>query len=294
MHHPTKIEIRHAYAFALLSQLAYKDPVTFTNKIKEEAHKRKLDFNFQSVYFLHTKEAQVYVCHHVNDNIFVIFRGTQTIAQLIHLIDNVDTSDSHSNGSKLHTGFWEAFNSIWSGCKVKGGRLCHRGYAPIGKFYSLRMLLGLNKFRETDVWFIGHSLGGALAVIAANDYANSRVQYEKVGGVFTFGCPNVGNVIFGDTFNRKFRCHGLESKAFRYIMYGDYVTAMNIISDAKCGTKRFITSTHNILVDKDTTWQHVWENVNGDWDSHSIQGYINSLTYADNNPHKYKHCRCKV
>ena len=62
------------------------------------------------------------------------------------------------------------------------------------------------------VWFCGHSLGAALATLAADHYAGTR-------GVCTFGSPRVGDLSFATAFNAK-----LAGKSFRYVNNHDVVT----------------------------------------------------------------------
>ncbi len=59
----------------------------------------------------------------------------------------------------------------------------------------------------TEVWMTGHSLGGAVATLAA---AHALVVHElrqgqapyRLGGLYTFGSPRVGNPVFADRFMR--------------------------------------------------------------------------------------------
>jgi pimeloyl-ACP methyl ester carboxylesterase len=47
------------------------------------------------------------------------------------------------------------------------------------------------------VYFIGHSLGGAMASIAAVRFQHlvRKSVAAEVGGVWLFGCPRVGNAV---------------------------------------------------------------------------------------------------
>jgi triacylglycerol lipase len=61
------------------------------------------------------------------------------------------------------------------------------------------------------VWMTGHSLGAALAVLAADDLGAQ--------GVYTFGLPRVGDQIFAGHFDQQFR-----GRSFRYVDDHDVVT----------------------------------------------------------------------
>jgi hypothetical protein len=62
------------------------------------------------------------------------------------------------------------------------------------------------------LWFCGHSLGAALATLAADDYPGTR-------GVCTLGSPRVGDSTFAHAFDTK-----LLGKTFRYVNDHDVVT----------------------------------------------------------------------
>jgi triacylglycerol lipase len=63
-----------------------------------------------------------------------------------------------------------------------------------------------------QVWFCGHSLGAALATLAADLYPHTR-------GVCTFGCPRVGDRTFTAAFARTFG-----DRSLRYVNNHDLVT----------------------------------------------------------------------
>lgn len=52
--------------------------------------------------------------------------------------------------------------------------------------------------RTRSVWFTGHSLGAALATLAAD-------LFEPARGVCTLGSPRVGDVAFATLFDARFR-----------------------------------------------------------------------------------------
>jgi triacylglycerol lipase len=58
------------------------------------------------------------------------------------------------------------------------------------------------------LWLTGHSLGGALAILAA-------ARLRNVQGVYTFGSPSVGNSAFGE---------GLPVRPFRFVHADDIVS----------------------------------------------------------------------
>ncbi|HEV2853434.1 MAG TPA: lipase family protein [Thermoanaerobaculia bacterium] len=64
------------------------------------------------------------------------------------------------------------------------------------------------------LWLTGHSLGGALAILAAARFPKGRIQ-----GVYTFGAPSVGDAAFGTALQEKVR-------PFRFVHGDDFVTRL--------------------------------------------------------------------
>jgi len=62
------------------------------------------------------------------------------------------------------------------------------------------------------VWFCGHSLGAALATLAADRYAHTQ-------GICTFGSPRVGDDIFASAWTAAF-----QGRSMRFVNNHDIVT----------------------------------------------------------------------
>jgi hypothetical protein len=112
----------------------------------------------------------------------VAFRGTETrrregrtdfrdiLADLgadadIRLIDS-------GQGGKVHQGFRGALDEVWENLLAALRRLRRRG---------------------RKLWMTGHSLGAAIATLAAD-------RYGDIQGLYTFGSPRVGDAAFKDDF----------------------------------------------------------------------------------------------
>ena len=111
------------------------------------------------------------------NDIFIIFRGSTKLKAdwLTNARVGVQTSAS---GWPVHIGFNQAFKS---------------------------MLPQIKEFlRDADaratIHCIGHSLGGAIASIAANWIANNKPQAVKL---YTFGAPKPGLMLFANSLTRK-------------------------------------------------------------------------------------------
>jgi triacylglycerol lipase len=123
------------------------------------------------------------------DWLVVAFRGTEPDEWADVLTDAnlplVPWSVGH-----VHRGFKKALEDVWP---------------------TLEPVLGRQSEGRT-VWFCGHSLGAALATLAADRYPAAR-------GVCTFGSPRVGDRTFAAHFNAK-----MLNRTLRYVNDHDVVT----------------------------------------------------------------------
>jgi triacylglycerol lipase len=107
------------------------------------------------------------------------FRGTAEIADWL---DNLNAVATPGPLGEVHTGFHRALMDIW-----------------------LQMKTTIRTFRRTSdklpdrpLWITGHSLGGAMATLAAATLIQAD---ETFYGTYTFGSPQVGDRDFARTFN---------------------------------------------------------------------------------------------
>jgi len=152
------------------------------------------EYHFKNAGFTHCQyftgtSTQCYIVH--NDNIVIVaFRGSEISEQagpekrdLRYIIaDWVANSrtylvDSGRRGL-VHQGFKEALDEVWERKELE---------AYIGE---VRRQDG----RTRTVWFTGHSLGAALATLAADRYG------DEIAGLYTFGSPLVGDAAFANAF----------------------------------------------------------------------------------------------
>lgn len=119
----------------------------------------------------------------------VAFRGTQPDDWKDIFSDACWIPDGWDIGH-VHRGFGAAFKAAWPALSTRLNRL------PAG----------------CPVWFTGHSLGAALATLAA-------WRAGRAGGVCTFGSPLVGNQVFTGQFNTRFA-----DRSARYVNDFDIVT----------------------------------------------------------------------
>lgn len=119
----------------------------------------------------------------------VAFRGTQP-DQWADIIADGRYLPIAWHGVSVHRGFAAALDSVWDTLAAKLAAL------PA----------------TTRVWFTGHSLGAALATLAA-------YRLERDSAVYTFGSPLVGTGAFAGVFNAR-----LANRAIRYVNDHDIVT----------------------------------------------------------------------
>ncbi len=145
---------------AYISRLAYEEPSLV------EAYAASMKLDFYGVVGAGADQAIILG----GDNFLIVgFRGTDLSIQDI-MTDAKFAYNRFQNGFS-HGGFVHAF-----------GRLRADLYSRISTITS-----GRN--RPMQLWFTGHSLGGAIANISAYDYASTT--NIKILGVQTFGAPRV-------------------------------------------------------------------------------------------------------
>lgn len=199
----------NALYLAHASDLAYYDQAKGGPLFKEELG---LDAQLISV-----GNTQVYVG--TNDQAIVVaFRGTEAPTKLEGLKDWLLTNANNflilpegqlgtdfvaaGVGARFHRGFMAALADIWD-------PLFQRVTEEIKK-------------QDRPLWITGHSLGGALATLAAWRFLQKFVNIHQV---YTFGAPMVGNQAAADAFDRE-----LEGKFFRYVDAPDPVPLLPTFS----------------------------------------------------------------
>lgn len=111
------------------------------------------------------------------DHIRVAFRGSDEKGDWQ---DNFDMSWVQSDEGEVHSGFSTQLDRVLPEMRA-----------------FIEQQQGV---RQRPVYLTGHSLGGALAILAANAFSLGGID---VGGVYTFGAPKVGSVQFAERYNRR-------------------------------------------------------------------------------------------
>lgn len=117
------------------------------------------------------------------------FRGTEPGNPRDYATDLKVLTSSIDRKIRVHRGFKEAF---------EGDGIADR----------LGEKIGARSGVERPVWLAGHSLGAALATVAAQ-------RFREVSGVYSFGAPRVGNEAFW---------RSIPTPVYRVVNHADFVT----------------------------------------------------------------------
>jgi hypothetical protein len=110
-------------------------------------------------------------------------------------------------GARFHRGFMEALHEIWEPLVTAVTKAVQTGDRPL--------------------WITGHSLGGALALLAAWRLQRNFITVHEV---VTFGAPMIGNLAAAQAFEQEFA-----GKIFRYVSLEDPVPllpSMSLVANA--------------------------------------------------------------
>lgn len=160
---------------------------------------------------------QCYVCE--NDNVIVLaFRGSESPHSIDGFKDWLLTNAKNflvlpagkigtdfvaaGVGARFHKGFMEALDEIWE---------------PM--FQAVDAVVAK---KDRPLFITGHSLGGALALLAS---WRLHRQMIPIHNVYTFGAPMVGNEAAAKAFEKEF-----PGRIYRYVDAGDMVPKLPTVS----------------------------------------------------------------
>jgi len=245
----------NALLLADCAKLAYKPE----NEIRE-AMQTQLKFkNFQ---FFSGESTQGFIAG--NDAIIIIaFRGTEG-KKVADVIADARVAPTQGPVGLVHTGFNHALHEVWD---------------------AMRPTITRFQDNKQTIWFCGHSLGAALATLAAAEYVIN--DGGTVNGLYTIGQPRVGDDKFATHFDNV-----LINKCFRFVNNNDVVTRIPI-PDLVCkythvGNMLYIDSAGR-LNDSIPWWKKLWDGIKGlekdigskgldGLKDHSSDGYVQLIT----------------
>ncbi|CAJ0597032.1 unnamed protein product [Cylicocyclus nassatus] len=139
--------------------------------------------------------------------IVLSFRGTEDGWQLSKQLFHPLLSKEWFGGASVNTYFLHSFNSVFH---TRMNRLTRSSM-----YEDARELI--RKYPTYDIWITGHSLGGALASLAASYLLETGTAPRSKTKLITFGQPRTGDGIFAERLNNKI------DYAFRVIHDNDMV-----------------------------------------------------------------------
>lgn len=180
----------NAWWLAEVSTLVYSDAAYIWQRLRQAG--------FKQVQFIQHDGTYGFVAAHERFAI-VAFRGSEIWRREEHfdiqriladLKTNIDIRLSDwAEGERVHSGFKAALEDVWAVLQPEIEKLQHQGL---------------------KIWLTGHSLGAALATLAAD-------RLPDVQGLYTFGSPRVGD----EEFEAQFSVH-----AYRVVNGKDVVTSV--------------------------------------------------------------------
>ena len=191
------LDLDLAFQCVELAWLVYRDP--------ETAHRRALrEFGYETYRHLTRRQGR--------DHAFVVRDPARTIVAFRGSDDPWD---------------WLTNLRAWTG-HTPYGRV-HRGYYGVAETLvdELREVLAADP-RRRPVVLTGHSMGGALAVVAGAILATDEIA---PGGIYTFGQPQVGDRAFSRSFSRQY-----PAPLFRFVNGADAIAAWTYGKHAMLGT----------------------------------------------------------
>lgn len=200
---------RNALYLARACELAYLPETDGAEKFRSELG---LEAKLISV-----DNTQVYVAEN-DQTIVVAFRGSEAPNTLDGLKDWLLTNANNylilpegqsgtdfasaGVGARYHRGFLDALAMIWP---------------PL--FAMVDQAL---KSKERPLWITGHSLGGAIALLAAWRFQRNFLTVQEI---ITFGAPMIGNDAAAKAFEQEF-----SGKIYRYVDLQDVVPHLPSVS----------------------------------------------------------------
>ena len=159
---------RTSWLMASFSKLAYLEFETSTQKQAELQSELKVA-DFELVKTFNKNSTQAFLARRDSDRMAVlVFRGTEK-TRLEDIKADLKAVTTRQADHKVHTGFLCAFNDVRD-----------------------KVVSEVDKLGDYALYITGHSLGGALALIAARE-----LEVNNLAACYTFGSPRVGDAEFG-------------------------------------------------------------------------------------------------
>lgn len=222
------------------ANLAYESKDTISKELKA------LGFDLTRDNYFHSDANTDTEAFVVGDarKIIISFRGTE--GKLSDWATDAKFSketwtDEHPLG-EVHNGFYDALSSVWN------------------EVFSEIMTLRTN---NQSIWLTGHSLGAALATLAAATLHLQQPEIE-INGLYTFGQPRLGNHKFSKKYNAE-----LKNITFRCVNNNDVVTRVppQIFGYSHVGKLMYFDVDGKLHADNSLSWwAKFWDRLEGRYD----------------------------
>ena len=224
--HTAKYRGSNALLLAKASLLAYKPEKEIQNETQRWGCTNSMFFN--------RKGTQAYLTGN-DDMLILAFRGTEQ--KLEDWMTDAKMKLTDGPGGKVHRGFHRALKNVWQ---------------------DIRKALDEFRGKGQSIWITGHSLGAALATLAAATLGDDKEDIP-VNGIYTFGQPRVGDRTFARNYNQDFG-----EIAFRFVNNNDVVTRVppRTFGYRHVGRFLYIDSKHR-LQDDIHWWNHFLDRLRG-------------------------------
>ncbi|GLW11490.1 hypothetical protein Misp01_66180 [Microtetraspora sp. NBRC 13810] len=197
-HATTRYSLPHARCLAHAAALAYKNANDIETTVNGWGFDRYAFFRVPHRPPFPLEDTQAYVA--ASDRMIIAaFRGTQPLELRDWLSDANVLMTPYSAGGTIHAGFYQALDVVHA---------------------ELRDTIAKWRTDDQTLWFTGHSLGGALAMIAA-----ARTYFEDpallADGVYTFGQPRTCDPDLAAAYDKVFR-----GRMLRFVNNNDVVARL--------------------------------------------------------------------
>jgi triacylglycerol lipase len=154
----------------------------------------KSEWGMEDFHFIQKDDTECFIAAN-KDVIFLVFQGTEKSSLRDWITDCKFRKRLGPWNLGVHRGFKTALEIAWDEIDA--------------------LIENLNKRAKRPLFITGHSLGGALATLAAAQCVEERIP---VNAMYTFGQPMAGNSSFAEKFDRVFK------SAYRFVNNEDIVT----------------------------------------------------------------------
>ncbi|KAL2931715.1 Lipase [Bienertia sinuspersici] len=214
----------------MASKLSYENSA-FTKNVVENHWKMKLidTYSFRND-FQRDDSTHAFMLRNVSkekDLIVVAFRGTNPFDADDWRADIDISWYGLSKVGRVHGGFMKALGLQTYDEDVVGwpNEIEMGNEKPQYAYYTIRHVLKniLKENKNAKFLLVGHSLGGALAILFASVLIlhEEKELLDQLEGVYTFGQPRVGDEEFGDFMKKKLKAYNVDY--YRYVYCNDMV-----------------------------------------------------------------------